>query len=314
MTFFRSLLLFVPAACLLAQTPPPPQPAQPAQQRPPVPITVAPAEQAVPNVPPDKVIITVGDQKITAGEFNQIADALPEQSRAMAKGSARGQFADYLVRVIALAQEARRQKLDQTPSYKLAAQFQTESTLANMLYEQINKSAKPDEPTLRKYYDEHKSEFEQVHARHILIRMTGSAVPVKPGQKDLTEAEALAKVQELRKRILAGEDFAKLATTESDDAGTGPKGGDLGTFGHGQMVPTFEQTAFALKPGEMSEPVKTQFGYHLIKVESREAKTFEDVRPELERKLGPEQAKKAVEDLVKNSKATLDPEYFPPAK
>ncbi len=196
MTVFRSMLLYVPAACLLAQTPP--QPANPAQQAPKPPSTIAPAPppQTAPNVPPDKVIITVGDQKITAEQFNQIADSLPEQYRAAAKGPNRAQFADNLVRMMILASEARRQKLDESPAYKTNLRFQGENLLASMVYEQINKNSKPDEATLRKYFDEHQAEFEQVRARHILIRAQGSPVAVKPGQKDLTDAEALAKAQE----------------------------------------------------------------------------------------------------------------------
>jgi len=83
----------------------------------------------------------------------------------------------------------------------------------------------------------------------------------------------------LRKKIQAGADFAELARQESDDAGSGANGGDLGSFRRGQMVPTFEQAAFAMQPGDLSEPVKTPFGYHVIKVEAKESKSFDEVRP-----------------------------------
>ena len=102
---------------------------------------------------------------------------------------------------------------------------------------------------MQKYYEAHKSEFERVHARHILIRAAGSPMAVRPGQKDLTDAEALAKAQEIRKKIEGGEDFAALARAESDDTGSGANGGDLGFFGHNQMVPPFEEAAFAMKAG-----------------------------------------------------------------
>jgi parvulin-like peptidyl-prolyl isomerase len=167
---------------------------------------------------------------------------------------------------------------------------------------------------VRKYYEAHKAEFEQVHARHILIRMQGSQLAVKPGQKDLTEAEALAKAQDLRKRIQAGADFAELARQESDDTGTGAKGGDLGFFHRGQMVPSFEQAAFAMQPGDLSEPVKSPLGYHLIKVEAKESKSFEEERPELETRMRPEQAQKALEELQKKTPVVLDPDFFGLAK
>ena len=177
-------------------------------------------------------------------------------------------------------------------AYRTQSMFEDANILANMTYEEIGKNAKLDEADVRKYFEAHKAEFEQVRARHILIRVQGSPSPIRPGQKDLTDAEALAKAQDLRKRIQAGEDFAQLASQESDDTGSGANGGDLGFFRRGQMVPSFEQAAFALQPGELSEPVKTQFGYHVIKVEAKESKSFEEVRPELERRMRPEQAQK----------------------
>jgi parvulin-like peptidyl-prolyl isomerase len=80
------------------------------------------------------------------------------------------------------------------------------------------------------------------------------------------------------------------------------------------MVPSFEEAAFALQPGELSEPVKSPFGYHVIKVEAKESKSFEEVRPELERRMRPEQAQKVVEDLRKKTAAVLDPDFFGMAK
>lgn len=163
---------------------------------------------------------------------------------------------------------------------------------------------------MKKYYDEHKEDFEEAHARHILIRMQGSPVPLAAGHKELSDVEALAKVQGLRKQIQEGGDFEKLATAESDDVQSGSKGGDLGTFGHHQMVPAFDEAVFHMKPGELSEPVKTQFGYHLIKVDTVGTKSFEDAKPEIEKRIKPEMAQKNMQDLEKKANVQLDPEFF----
>ena len=308
----RILLLFSQAPWLLAQAPPP-QPT-PAPQ-PTVTMSVDnPAPKTMPVVPPDRVVVAAGDLKITAAQFDQIIDALPEQYRATARGSGRKQFADNVVRIAVLAQEGKRRKLDESSAYRTQSMFEDANILANMTYEEIGKNAKVDEADVRKYFEAHKAEFEQVRARHILIRVQGSPAAVRPGQKDLTEAEALAKAQDLRKRIEAGEDFAQLARKESDDTGSGANGGDLGFFRHGQMVPSFEQAAFALQPGDLSEPVKSQFGYHLIKVEAKESKGFDEVRPELERRMRPEQAQKTAEELQKKTQVVLDPDFFGLAK
>ena len=312
MTLLRTLFLFSSAAWLLAQAPPS-QPAPP--PKPSVTLSVEnPAPKTMPVVPPDRVVLAVGDVKITAAQFDQIVDALPEQYRSVARGSGRKQLADNIVRIEILSQEGKRRKLDETSAYRTQSTFEDANILANMAYEQIGKDAKLDEADVRKYFEAHKSEFEQVRARHILIRMQGSPSPVRPGQKDLTEAEALAKAQDLRKRIQAGEDFAQLAQKESDDTGSGANGGDLGFFHRGQMVPTFEQAAFAMQPGDLSEPVKSPFGYHVIKVEAKETKSFDEVRQELERRMRPEQAQKTVDELQKKTPPVLDPDFFGIAK
>ena len=271
-----------------------------------------PTMAPMPVVPPDKVVITVGDEKLTFAQFQAIIDSLPEQYRVTARGPGRKQFAENLVRVMVLSQEAKRRKLDQTPTFKTQAEFQADNVLAGLVFEQLGKDAKLDDADLKQYYEAHKNEFEQVHARHILVRFQGSPVPVKPGQKDLTDAEALAKAQDLHKKLIDGADFAALAIAESDDAGSGAKGGDLGFFHHNQMVPSFEQAAFAMKPGELSEPVKSQFGYHIIKVEAHEMKSFDDVRGDIEKRMRPEAQQKAMKDLEAKSPAVLDPELFPP--
>ena len=319
MTFLRSLILVCPAACLLAQTPPPPsaaQAGQPPQQGTPVPVKVEmnpPAKPPV-SVPPDRVVLKVGDISVTAAQFDQLIDVLPPQSQAAARGPSRKQFADNVVRVFVLANDAKRRKIDDTPSYKTQLMFTINNLLAGLDYKELGKESKVTEDDVRKYYDAHKSEYEEVAARHILIRVQGSPMPVRPGQKELPEAEALAKAQELRKKIVDGADFAKLAETESDDTGSAANGGSLGTFRHGQMVPSFDQAAFALKVGEISEPVKSQYGYHIIKVESHQSKPFEQTRGEIEQRLQPEQTQKALEDLVKKSDPLMDPEYFGLAK
>jgi peptidyl-prolyl cis-trans isomerase C len=103
-------------------------------------------------------------------------------------------------------------------------------------------------------------EHEQVKARHILIK-------VSPDASDVEKKKALEKARDILKKAKEGEDFAKLAETYSDDPGSRQRGGDLGFFGRGRMVKPFEDSAFSLKPGEMSEIVETRFGYHIVKVE-----------------------------------------------
>jgi peptidyl-prolyl cis-trans isomerase C len=107
-----------------------------------------------------------------------------------------------------------------------------------------------------------------------------------------------------------GADFADLARAESNDPGSSSKGGDLGFLTHGQTVPSFEEAAFALPTGELSQPVKTAYGYHIIKMEERRpTKSFEDLRPDLEKNLANEAARKFVEDLKAKTKISIDPDF-----
>jgi len=263
-----------------------------------------------PSVPPNEVVMTVGTIQLTAAEFDAIVDTIPEQYRAAARSTGRKPMAENIAKVLVLAQEGKRLKVDASGAFKAQEEFQTMNHLAVAAFTEITKNAPVDEARLRTYYDQHKAEFEQLRARHILVRVAGSVAPAKPGQKDLTDEEALVKIQQLRKQLLAGADFAALAAKESDDTASAARGGELDIFGHGQMVPAFDQAAFSLQPGMISEPVKTPFGYHLIRVDAQELKPFGEVRGELDRRIRPEVAQEVVENLRKKTAVSFDPNFF----
>jgi peptidyl-prolyl cis-trans isomerase C len=312
---FSSLALTLLLTCsvaLNAQSTPAAKPKTPtpaAKPKAPTPATTP--KTPAPNAAADPVVLTVGAEKMTKSQFEAFVAALPEQVRAGATGPNKRKFAEQVVEVKALAYEARRRKLDQSPEVKQRIALQTDSVLASEVFRLVNADVKVDDAALRSYYDQHKSEYEQAKANHILIRFKGSSVPLKPGQKELTEEEALAKAQELREKIVkGGGDFATIAKAESDDAGSGPNGGALGSFARGRMVPAFDQAAFSLPIGQVSEPVKSPFGYHIIKVEERSTKTFEEMKPQLETQLKPELAKKALEEVRKTVPSSIDEQYF----
>jgi peptidyl-prolyl cis-trans isomerase C len=280
-------------------------------------LTLAWAQQpaASPSASADPVVLTVGAEKITKSQFeqilNQVTAQMPAERRAAADSpQGRRQLAEQLAELKALAQEARKEKIDQTPEARAQIAMRTDQIIAGLLYQQIAKNVKPDDAAMKAYYDEHKSEWESVTARHILIRMQGSAVPLKEGEKDLTDEEALAKAKDLRAKIVAGASFEEIAKAESDDRGSGANGGALGEFTRGRMVPQFEEAAFKLPVNEVSEPVKTQFGYHLIQVQKHETKSLEQVKPEIEEKLLPELTQKGVDAIKNKTEITFDQNYF----
>jgi peptidyl-prolyl cis-trans isomerase D len=152
---------------------------------------------------------------------------------------------------------------------------------------------------IRAEYEAKKATFavpEQVNASHILV-----AVDPKAGPD--ADAKAKAKAESLTARAKAGEDFAKLATENTDDPNGKENGGQLPPFGRGQMVTEFDEAAFDMKPGEIRGPVKTSYGYHVIKLTAKTAagtRTLEEVRPSLSGDLAERKAGAETERLAKD--------------
>jgi peptidyl-prolyl cis-trans isomerase D len=142
---------------------------------------------------------------------------------------------------------------------------------------------------------------ERVHARHILLKTTG---------KSDAEKKALqAKAQDLLKQLKAGADFADLAQKNSEDTGTGQRGGDLGWVVRGQTVPEFEKTVFSLKPKEMSNVVTTEYGYHMVQVLEKEparVKPFEEVKADLIKELKSEGVNDKMQSTADQVRAALE--------
>ncbi len=161
--------------------------------------------------------------------------------------------------------------------------------------EQVRSSLTIEPEALRAYYDENQDEFsqpEQVRARHILLQVNG----------DRTAEEARSQLEQAKARISGGEDFGAVAAELSEDPGSKAKGGDLGFFGRGAMVEGFENAAFSTPVGQITEPVQTDFGYHLIEVLERNdggLRPFEEVEAGIKQRLLAERAAQAAEEKAK---------------
>src|SRR5258708_1614894 len=195
MRFLPISVLLAAGVCLVAQTPPPSTgtPAPPPTMTPADGTTLPLQFIAPPVIPPDTVVIQVGDVKLTAGQMGMIIDAYPENQRAFINGPGRQPFIDQVVRVLVLAEEGKRRKLDQTAKFQTQLAYSTTGILATHTDIAIREQAKPTAADLQAYYDLHKNEFTELRARHILIRTSGSAVPLLPNQEDMNEEQALAK-------------------------------------------------------------------------------------------------------------------------
>lgn len=145
------------------------------------------------------------------------------------------------------------------------------------------KELEPTEEEVKKYYEDNKDKFYKAKASHILV-------------DDLKEANVL------RKQILKGEDFAKVAKENSKDTGSAQNGGSLGEFTNGQMVQAFDEQVAKMKAGDISEPIQTQFGYHIIKLDEKTPLEFDAVKDQIKATLQQDKFKEYIDKVKKDAK------------
>lgn len=261
-----------------AETPPPaeatvsetPASEAPAEEVPAGETPAMPEEAAVEPEPPrnpDDIVARFGDHVVTEREITVAAEQFADELAQVPEPERRSVLIDAVVSVKLMAQAARDEGLDQTDEFKAQLAFQTDQALRNEYIEKNVVPSMTDEEVQQGYQDmvvsQHQPQ-EELHARHILVA---------------TEEEAQGIIEQLKN----GTSFEELATQSLDQ--TGQNGGDLGFFGRGQMVPPFEEAAFALEPGTFTqEPVQTEFGWHVIRVEEKrmsEPQPFAEVEQQL---------------------------------
>lgn len=268
-----------------------------------------PAAPAATNA--DPIIVAAGNISIRQSEFENALKTLPPEYQQYASGPGKKQFAEDYLRMKMLAAEGMKNGLDKDPEVVRSLNLMRENLVANAQLQRLEKTINLTDADIQKVYDANKNEYEQVRARHILIAFKGSPA-AQAGKKELTEEEAKAKAEELKKKIAGGAKFEDLAKSDSDDVGSGGRGGELGAFGRGDMVEEFEKAAFEAKPGEIIGPVRTQFGYHLIRVDQHEFRPLADVKPGLERAERQKRLQTLLDEMKKNANPTFNETYFAP--
>jgi peptidyl-prolyl cis-trans isomerase C len=280
-------------------TPPAPSPQQSALPQ----ALMPPATRPAP-MDPDKVLATAGDVKVTGADFEAVIASFPPQYTSQLNDpGVRKRILDQIVRVRLLAEEAERRKIDQKPEVKRQIEMQREQILYTALAQELQGGS---DATDRAYFDANKSSFDDVKARHILIRTPDSPVPVGAGKKALSDADARVKADQIEVQLKKGGDFAAIAKTESDDLSSGIKGGDLGTFTPWKMDPVFAKATLGLQKNQISEPVKTQFGYHIIQLLDDSPRAYEQVKGEV----GQARWSAFVSELGEKYKTQYNPEFF----
>jgi len=245
-----------------------------------------------------EVLATVGKNKVTLGDAALTFSTLPEQMRAQPDARMLEAITEQIASEYALMDKALEAGLEASPEVQARLKAARRATLAEM-YITAELAKRVTDETLKEGYDKMTADFPEeveVRARHILV-----------DEED--DAKEIAKV--LRG---SDEDFAKLAAEKSTGP-SGASGGDLGYFVKGDMVAPFADAAFALKPGEISDPVKTQFGWHVIKLEDRRTRkppAFEELEPQLRQQLTQATAQEIIAE-VKAEANIENAEETPPA-
>lgn len=290
-----------PASAATASTPAPGAATTPAPGGAATPAAAPPAAKPVPAQLPD-VLAKVNGQPVRKTDFDMMIRDM-ELGQGPIPADRRDEVIrgtlDRLITFTVLSQEAKNRKLTATDAEvedrlkQMQSQFPNEEAfkkalgersmtldrlradtrdnllISKMVDAEVSTTPGASDAEAKEFYDKNPDKFKQgetMRASHILIRVDESADAA-------TKQKAKARIESILKRARAGEDFAKLAKENSAD-GSAAQGGDLGFFPRGQMVPAFDEAAFALKPGEISGVVTTQFGYHIIKaVEHKDAAT-----------------------------------------
>ena len=275
------------------------------------PAATAPKTATATATDPDPIVITAGTVTVRKAEFEAALKTLPAEYQSYAQGPGRKQFADDYLRMRLLASEGNKAGLQNDPEVLSQLSLMRENLVATAQLKKIESGIAVSDAEVQKAYADGASQYEQVKCRHILIAPKGSAA-AQPGKKELSDDEAKAKAEDLRKQIVGGASFDEIAKKESDDVGSGARGGDLGSFGHGQMVPEFEQAAFSAKVGDVTPVVKTQFGYHIIKVEEHGSTSFEQVKATLEKSVKQKKLRDTLDAMKESAKPVYDEAYFAP--
>jgi len=243
------------------------------------------------------VIAEVNGTTITDKEFYKEQENLPPYLKPMTETpEGRKEMLDTMVVRELIMQEAQKEGIDKSPAVAAKLEDLKKRVIVEaFLKKKVEDSANIPDTELKAFYDKNIDKFktgEQIRASHILVK---------------SEAEA----KDLEKQLKAGGNFEELAKKHSID-GAAAKGGDLGWFGKGSMLPDFEKVAFSLKEGAVSGIVPTKFGFHIIKVTGKRAagtRSFEEMKDQIKAAMAPEKQqetfKKIKEDLKKNAKINV---------
>ena len=223
-------------------------------------------------------IIEASNQAITKGDFEKLFKGDPRFELGQSRVDVMSSMGTEVGKAFAMEAEARRRGIDQLPEVQLRIRNYATQLLADELLKSLRAGYAKDETLMASYYEKNKDQYAQPTVRHILVRFKGSPVALRKGQAELSIEQARARADALRARLAGGADFAALAKAESDDTGSAANGGLVGIINRGGTAAAFEEAAFSLPVGEISKVVRTEYGFHILRVEQRTPLKIDAVR------------------------------------
>jgi peptidyl-prolyl cis-trans isomerase C len=277
------------------------------------------------EVPPDAVVLKVGGRSVTAAEFNRLISVFQPEVQQAARNNPRTVIQSYFL-MENLSRKAIEEKLDQTSPIKEQLEIQKMQFLATQLINRESASiAVSDEEAQQRYEQEKDTKYDTAKIRGIVIMYTDPKTATtqvdlsnmdKPKVEDLKgirlEADAKSIARKVVQQLREGADFEKLAREYSDDKRTAMKGGDFGTVRHNEQLPDeVKKAVFALKEGEVSDPVKQPLRYYILKVEKRSVQPYADVKQLVENEIRQEKFQKWMAAQQKQFEVTVEnPDFF----
>ena len=266
------------------------------------------AAAASPSVGADAsadTVLRIGQERYDSARFQALSRALqPDQRQPLPAAELPDALIQDYARSRLLAAQARAHGLQDNPQVAAQLQVHSDQILAEAERQRLMASAAIDPVTTRHYFDQHAGDFDEYHLRHILI-----AIPPGHNSRDghrRNEAQALAHALELRQQLLDGADFADLAQRQSDDEASAGDGGEVSPMFGRYLAADFSAPVRALKPGEVSAPVRSAAGYHLIKLEQRNVASFAQAQPMIEAQLRSDAVDQAIAALLHQYPVQLD--------
>jgi peptidyl-prolyl cis-trans isomerase C len=260
----------------------------------------------------DPILGKAGNYVVKKSDVDRMLEYYPTetQSQLQENPAEMETLVKRMLEVKIIADVAKKEKFDQRTQIKKQLAYVMDDFLSKeYLAKVVMKNVTVSEADLKEYYTQNKEKLgvpEQVRARHILFN-------VDPASSEDEKKQTKARAQAILKRVKAGEDFEKLARDYSDDQTSKKKGGDLGYFSPGQMVPEFEGVAFYTDPGETSDIVETKYGYHIIKVvDHKEARqrSFAEMKDYIKEKLQQQLVMFKVEKFIREAAASAGMQVY----